>query len=59
MRVFKNLGYEYVKALAGAFYGIPEVCLVKAEMLDIWGADAAEILERAKSEIPAMIHTDK
>ena len=50
-----NLGFDYVKTLARGFYGIPEVCLVKAEGLDIWGADAAAILEQAKSRIPEML----
>lgn len=53
--VYQNFGFEYVKALAQAFYGIPEVCLVKAEGLDIWGADPLEIIEQAKKDIPAML----
>lgn len=54
--VFQNFGFEYVKALAHTFYGIPEVFLVKAEGLDIWGADAAAILEQAKRDIPAILN---
>ena len=46
-----NFGYDYVKALAQGFYGIPEVSLVKAEGLDIWGADVEAIMEAAKSSI--------
>ena len=49
--IFQNFGYEYVKALAQGFYGINDVRLVKAEGLDIWGADVKQILEQAKSEI--------
>ena len=46
-----NFGFDYVKALAQGFYGIPEVSLVKAEGLDIWGADVEAIMEAAKSSI--------
>ena len=51
--IFQNYGYEYVKALAQGFYGIPEVSLVKAEGLDVWGADPEAIMETAKMEISA------
>ena len=43
-------GFGYVKALAQGFYGIKEVCLVKAEELDVIGADVEGILEKAFSE---------
>jgi FMN-dependent NADH-azoreductase len=43
-------GYGYVKALAQGFYGIKEVCEVKAECLDVIGADVEGILEKAFSE---------
>lgn len=55
--IFQNLGFEYVKALALTLYGIPDISLVKAEGLDIWGADPDAILEKAKAEIPAMLNT--
>ena len=48
-----NFGYDYVKALAQGFYGIPEISLVKAEGLDIWGADVEAIMEAAKAAISA------
>ena len=51
--IFQNYGYEYVKALAQGFYGIPEVSLVKAEGLDVWGADPEAIMETAKMAISA------
>ena len=51
--IFQNYGYEYVKALAQVFYGIPEVSLVKAEGLDVWGADPEAIMAAAKAEISA------
>lgn len=54
--VFQNFGFEYVQSLARNFYGIADVRLVKAEGLDIWGADPVEILEQAKQEIPAILN---
>ena len=38
--------YGYVESLAKHFFGIPATHLVKAEMLDIAGNDAEEILNR-------------
>ena len=38
--------YGYVESLAKSFFGIPTTHLVKAEMLDIVGNDAEEILRR-------------
>ena len=46
-----NFGYDYVKALAQGFYGISDVSLVKAEGLDIWGADVDAIMEKAKNSV--------
>ena len=46
--IFRNFGYEYVSALAKGFYGIEEVKCVKAEGLDIDGADVADIMASAK-----------
>ncbi len=43
--------YGYVKSLAEDFFGIPEVSLVKAEMLDIVGNDAEEILRKAMDDV--------
>ena len=43
----EEYGYGYVKALAGSFYGIPEVRLIQALGLDIEGADPECILEPA------------
>lgn len=53
--IIQNFGYEYVEALAKTFYGIADVRLVKAEGLDIWGADPAAILEEAKRRIPEIL----
>ena len=49
--IFQNFGFDYVNALAGNFYGIPSTRLVKAEGLDIWGADPVAILDAAKQEL--------
>ena len=49
--IFQNYGFEYIKALAQGFYGIPNVSIVKAEGLDIRGADPEAIMAQAKAEI--------
>ncbi len=41
----EEYGYDYVKALANGFYGIPEVKLIKAAGLDVVGADESKILK--------------
>ena len=46
-----NFGYDYVNALAHGFYGIADVSLVKAEGLDVWGADVDAIMAAAKAAI--------
>ncbi len=43
--------YGYIKSLAENFFGIPEVSMIKAEMLDIVGNDAEEILDKAIMDI--------
>ena len=45
--VSDDYGFGYVKALANAFYGINDVKQIKAEGLDIIGADVEAILEEA------------
>ena len=50
--IFQNYGFEYIKALAQGFYGIPNVSIVKAEGLDIRGANPDAIMAEAKAEIP-------
>ena len=42
-----QFGFDYIRALAENYFGIPEVKLLKAEMLDIVGNDAEAILEDA------------
>lgn len=43
-----NFGFDYVSALAKNFYGIPSIQLVKAEGLDICGANVSQIIKQAK-----------
>ena len=45
--ISNNYGFGYVKSLAENFYGIKDVSLVKAEGLDVIGADVDEILDQA------------
>ena len=45
--IMKNFGYEYTCALAKSFYGIADLSCVSAEGLDIRGADAEAILQKA------------
>ena len=49
--IIRNFGFDYVNALARNFYGIFDVRLIKAEGLDIRGADVNAILEAAKNHI--------
>ena len=46
-----NFGFDYVKALAGTFYGIQEAICVKAENLDIVGADPEKILQETMNTV--------
>ena len=43
--------YGYIESLAKNFFGIPTTHLVKAEMLDVEGNDAEEILNREINRI--------
>lgn len=52
--IFGNLGFEYVKAVASGFFGIQDIRCVKAENLDIWGADVKGIMEDAKKTMDVM-----
>ena len=53
--IVQDFGFEYVKSLAHLFYGIPDVFLVKAEGLDVWGNDPDEILDQAKCNIQTVL----
>ncbi|MBQ7158371.1 MAG: NAD(P)H-dependent oxidoreductase [Treponema sp.] len=45
----RHLGFDYIQAVATQFFGIRDVSMVKAEGLDIAGADVNAILERARN----------
>ena len=47
----EEFGFGYVSALAQNFYGIPDVRLIKAEGLDIIGADTEVILQAVENTI--------
>ncbi|MDO5296638.1 MAG: NAD(P)H-dependent oxidoreductase [bacterium] len=46
-----DYGFGYIKALAEQHFGIPQTVLVKAEMLDVEGFDAAKIVATAIDNI--------
>ncbi len=46
-----NLGFDYIKALATLYYGIPEAQCFTAEFLDIVGADVPAIMAKAKAAV--------
>lgn len=46
-----NLGFDYVKALATLYYGIPAVKCFTAEFLDVIGADVPGIMDAAKRAV--------
>lgn len=53
--VHRNLGFEYVRALAEDLYGIPEVRLFQADGLDIRGNDVQALLQKAKNEAASVL----
>ncbi|MBQ7574478.1 MAG: NAD(P)H-dependent oxidoreductase [Clostridia bacterium] len=46
-----NYGYNYVKQLCNDFFGIKNTVCIKAEGLDIQGADVTKIIKSAEDEI--------
>ncbi len=46
-----DFGFGYIKSLAENFYGIKDITYIKAEGLDVWGANIQEILEKSKKDI--------
>ena len=48
-------GFGYIRALAEGFYQIPEVRCIRAEGLDLPGADVEAILRGARTEIDRML----
>ena len=50
-----DFGFRYVEALARGFFGIEDILCVKAEGLDIVGADVPAILEAAQTEAARLL----
>ena len=57
--IIHNFGYDYVSALVKGLYGIFDVQLVKAECLDMCGADVKTIIENAKKSFKNTEEKDK
>ena len=51
----QEYGFDYVKALATAFYGIPSMELIAATGLDVDGADEKQILQDCMRKIDCLI----
>lgn len=49
--VSDELGFGYICALCDNFYGIPEKKYIKAECIDLIGADVEGLLNKAKEDI--------
>jgi FMN-dependent NADH-azoreductase len=47
----EDFGFGYINAMAHAYYGIPDVRLIKAKGLDIVGADVESILQKTIEEL--------
>jgi FMN-dependent NADH-azoreductase len=47
----RDFGFDYIRQLCTDYFGIPETVRIKAEGLDIFGADVEGILRRAEEEI--------
>jgi len=50
-----DYGFGYIEAIAKKFHGIKDVDYIKAEELDIIGADIHKILEKAENKIDKLI----
>lgn len=53
-----NLGYDYVRALCGTYYGIDDTVCYKAEFLDVIGADVKGIMRKVEQEIEKDLERD-
>ena len=52
-----DFGYGYIKYLCNNFYGIKDTTFIKAEGLDIVGADIPAIMQKAKAQALEQIST--
>lgn len=48
-------GFGYIKSLFNNFYGVNDIKYIKAECLDIYGADVNKILNDAKKKIDELL----
>lgn len=53
--IYMNFGYDYCKALCENYFGIRDCSCVKAENLDIDGADVESIMSAAKAEAEKLL----
>lgn len=51
----EDFGFNYIKALAQNFYGIPEITCFKAEYLDVIGADVESTLKKVMEDIDSTL----
>ena len=54
--ISQDYGLGYIKSLAQMFYGIKDVICIKAENLDIDGADTEEILKNVEYDIDELFN---
>ena len=50
-----NFGFDYSKAVCEGYFGIRDCCCIKAENLDIIGADVEGIMAKAKDKIAEIV----
>lgn len=50
-KIFADLGYDYIRTLAEAFYQIPHIRCFRAEGLDLIDADPAKLLQEATETV--------
>jgi len=48
--IFANFGYDYCKAVCEGYFGIHDTLCIKAENLDVEGADVEAIMSKAREE---------
>ena len=53
--ISNDFGFGYIKSLAENFYGIKNIDYIKAEGLDIYGADIQKIIEKTKKDIDKLV----
>lgn len=54
-KIIDGYGFDYIRELAQKYHGIHEVDYIKAEGLDIDGADTNSIIEKARHDIDKLV----